>query len=388
MGLFNRKRQNSDNNSGDGDDKKDKAAWRRPANTAFKQQRLKAWQPILTPKTVLPTLFIIGIIFAPIGALLVWGSGKVTEITIEYTKCDEQTPVSSTSDSGAFHDVSYSRYRMKSGESDAKHNTPQYAYIQSSNQCVVRFDIPYDLDASVFMYYKLTNFYQNHRRYVKSLNTDQLKGEAKSADDLHDGDCKPLAVRDGKPIYPCGLIANSIFNDTISLSLKAVSAGTDYSFTDKGIAWSGEKKKYKNRPKYQNYAEDIVPPPNWMERYPNGYNDSNIPQLEDDEHFQNWMRTAGLPTFTKLYGRNDNDKLTKGTYEVTIDLRYPVKSYKGTKSIVISTVSWIGGKNPFLGWAYVGAAALFVLLGVIGTIRHLVRPRRLGDMSLLSWNRT
>lgn len=54
---------------------------------------------------------------------------------------------------------------------------------------------------------------------------------------------------------------------------------------------------------------------------------------------------------------------------------YPVKSYKGTKSIVISTVSWIGGKNPFLGWAYVGAAALFILLGVIGTIRHLVRPR-------------
>lgn len=46
-------------------------------DTAFKQQRLKAWQPILTPKTVLPTLFIIGIIFAPIGALLVWGSSLV-----------------------------------------------------------------------------------------------------------------------------------------------------------------------------------------------------------------------------------------------------------------------------------------------------------------------
>jgi hypothetical protein len=47
------------------------------ADTAFKQQRLKAWQPILTPKTVLPTLFIIGILFAPIGALLIWGNSKV-----------------------------------------------------------------------------------------------------------------------------------------------------------------------------------------------------------------------------------------------------------------------------------------------------------------------
>jgi hypothetical protein len=32
------------------------------------------------------------------------------------------------------------------------------------------------------------------------------------------------------------------------------------------------------------------------------------------------MRTAGLPTFTKLYGRNDNDELVQGRYEITIDL--------------------------------------------------------------------
>ncbi|KAJ3047787.1 Cell cycle control protein 50A, partial [Rhizoclosmatium hyalinum] len=40
---------------------------RRPANTAFKQQRLKAWQPILTPKTVLPAFFVLGVLFVPIG---------------------------------------------------------------------------------------------------------------------------------------------------------------------------------------------------------------------------------------------------------------------------------------------------------------------------------
>lgn len=47
-------------------------------DTAFKQQRLKAWQPILTPKTVLPILFIVGLCFAPIGGLLIWGSGNVS----------------------------------------------------------------------------------------------------------------------------------------------------------------------------------------------------------------------------------------------------------------------------------------------------------------------
>ena len=54
---------------------------------------------------------------------------------------------------------------------------------------------------------------------------------------------------------------------------------------------------------------------------------------------------------------------------------FPVLPYKGTKSVVISTVSWIGGKNPFLGWAYVAAAGVFVLLAIAGTARHLLKPR-------------
>ena len=36
---------------------------RKPPNTAFRQQRLKAWQPILTPKSVIPLLILIAIIF-------------------------------------------------------------------------------------------------------------------------------------------------------------------------------------------------------------------------------------------------------------------------------------------------------------------------------------
>jgi len=47
-------------------------------DTAFKQQRLKAWQPILTPKVFLPTFFILGVLFAPLGGLLIWGSNLVS----------------------------------------------------------------------------------------------------------------------------------------------------------------------------------------------------------------------------------------------------------------------------------------------------------------------
>jgi hypothetical protein len=30
------------------------------------------------------------------------------------------------------------------------------------------------------------------------------------------------------------------------------------------------------------------------------------------------MRTAGLPTFSKLYGRNDGDVMKAGTYELDV----------------------------------------------------------------------
>lgn len=72
-------------------------------DTAFKQQRLKAWQPILTPKAVLPTLFIIGIIFAPIGAVIIWGSGKVTSIELDYTNCDTATSQFTTMPEGTWN---------------------------------------------------------------------------------------------------------------------------------------------------------------------------------------------------------------------------------------------------------------------------------------------
>lgn len=40
---------------------------RRPPNTAFRQQRLKSWQPVLTAKVVLPLLLVVAVIFLPIG---------------------------------------------------------------------------------------------------------------------------------------------------------------------------------------------------------------------------------------------------------------------------------------------------------------------------------
>ena len=47
-------------------------------DTKLKQQRLPAWQPILTAGTVLPAFFAIGIAFIPLGAVLLVTSDDVS----------------------------------------------------------------------------------------------------------------------------------------------------------------------------------------------------------------------------------------------------------------------------------------------------------------------
>ena len=58
---------------------------RKPENTAFKQQRLPAWQPILTAGTVLPAFFIIGLLFIPVGIGLYVTSHNIKEFEVKQT---------------------------------------------------------------------------------------------------------------------------------------------------------------------------------------------------------------------------------------------------------------------------------------------------------------
>ncbi|RYO48142.1 Meiotically up-regulated 89 protein [Alternaria arborescens] len=379
---------------------------RRPPNTAFRQQRLKAWQPILTPKTVLPLFFIVGVIFAPIGGLLLYASAQVQEISIDYTNCNTTAPrqdstnfdptaenqlesipsgrVSSTfksnADPAAMWGWGRENYTFESGVS------------LETNVCILSFTIPEAIKPPILFYYRLTNFYQNHRRYVKSVDIDQLKGDVRSASDLSSGDCSPLDndPETGLPYYPCGLIANSMFNDTFSnLTLANPAGGSDsasgqnYTMTVEGTSWSHEGDLY-GKTKYK--PEDVVPPPNWQAQYPNGRYNRSLPDLHTWEQFQVWMRTAGLPTFSKLYQRNDHDELSAGTYRLKIYDRFPVDKYSGTKSILISTRTVMGGKNPFLGIAYLVVGGICILLGAVFLATHLIKPRKLGDHTYLTWN--
>jgi hypothetical protein len=230
---------------------------KKPENTAFKQQRLKSWQPLLTPKSVIPAFFIIGLLFVPLGIVLHLASDKVVEVRFDYTKCPEATAQFTTSNVDGIK---------------------EWKYDSISKNCTIRFEVPQAITGPVYMYYRLSNFYQNNRKYVKSFDLKQLKGQALTSVDAA---CDPLSkvpkpenVKvNGQTVstspdaiyYPCGLIANSLFSgifflfivDEIS-DLGCISS--DYKFPDnklcdgknvilyqfshQGIAWTADAEKY------------------------------------------------------------------------------------------------------------------------------------------------
>jgi hypothetical protein len=104
-----------------------------------------------------------------------------------------------------------------------------------------------------------------------------------------------------------------------------------------------------------------------------------------NEHFIVWMRTAGLPTFRKLYGKISTDLKKGDVVSFSVNNNFNVDSFSGKKSLVISTVSWFGGKNPFLGQSYIVVGAICIALAVVFGVKHMVSPRKLGDTKYLVW---
>merc|ERR1712159_946448 len=99
-----------------------------------------------------------------------------------------------------------------------------------------------------------------------------------------------------------------------------------------------------------------------------------------------WMRTAGLPEFRKLYGRIETDIPAGETVTFNMTNNFHVGDFEGEKALVMTTLSWVGGKNYFLGVAYVVVGVLCVVLAILFGVKQLVSPRKLGDPRYLQWN--
>jgi len=370
----------------------------KPSNSNFRQQRLVAWQPIMSPPHVVACLILVACVFVPVGIAILFANKDALDVEIQYDNRN----------SCGFNAQSSGLFR--------------YNNFSMGCNFTVSFTIPTTMPAPVYMYYKLTNFYQNHRRFAKSRNDFQLVGQEvtkSSATDcapfLTPGDNNNLAgtrmtvngqsTTYGDMIYsPCGLVAWSMFNDTFAL-YRSTSATTQTLICNgsnfdkatnnplsvgsrchkKGITWASDYDKYKTPyfsndvwsadRRYYNMTPLTTTNAYLLYGWYAGEAGHEVP-VTTDEDLMVWMRTASLPEFRKLYRIIDVD-LPAGTYYMQINEFFPVASFGGTKSFALSTVSWLGGKNEFLGIAYIVVGSLSFLLAAIFFVIYRVNSGRM-----------
>ncbi|XP_045909715.1 transmembrane protein 30C [Micropterus dolomieu] len=330
---------------------------RRPDNSAFKQQRLPAWSPMLTANTVLPFFYFMALICMLLGVWLLLTVQSTQEIKLDYTEAGTC-------------DICFEKRKNVS-------------YAAQTCSCKVVFPIEKAFKGDVFFYYGLQNFHQNLRRYMDSRDDGQMVGRKKNLKNPSSY-CEPYAKDQNElPIAPCGAVANSIFNDSFSLTYHGSSGlSVPVPLLREGIAWYTDKNiKFRN-PKIDNLTlaqvfEGTVKPLYWQKPVYelDTHNPTNNGFINDDLII--WMREAAFPNFKKLYGvlYRANNPFTKGlpegNYSIEISYNFPVQYFQGRKEVVLTTLTWFGGQNHFLPIAYLVTSSLILLIAVTLTVAWL-----------------
>ncbi|XVE51646.1 hypothetical protein DITRI_Ditri02bG0058400 [Diplodiscus trichospermus] len=297
----------------------------------FTQQRLPACKPVLTPAWVITIFLCTSFIFIPIGLVTLRASRSVVETVERYdTECVPEP------------------FRID-----------KVSYIQDDSipkNCSLFLKVPKYMKAPIYIYYQLDNYYQNHRRYVKSRSDQQLLHGLKYRDT---SSCQPVEFNNDRHIVPCGLIAWSLFNDTFTF----IRERTELKVNRKNIAWKSDRDHKFGKNVYpSNFQNGTL--------IGGGKLNPRIP-LSDQEDLIVWMRTSALPSFRKLYGRIEEDLDADDVVVVHLMNNYNTYSFGGKKKLVLSTSSWLGGKNNFLGLACVFVGSCSLVLAIVFILLHL-----------------
>ena len=378
---------------------------RRPADVAFKQQRMKSWQPLLDPWWVIASYLLVGACFLPAGVVIRRQSDALVEMRAVYE--------SHLAD-GTAADVTGCEIG----------NNPNAMYKDGRRTCRIQLTVPDDggdLDPPVLVHYELDNFYQNYKKYMQSFDQSQLLGSL-TQDSVSAMECKPLNEIGGVKINPCGLIANTLFNDVITLESIVTPDGTVLDgapLVETGIAWQSDLEWKFRQPEGFRYEEcpegqecdcsqlgsdgerlwscaepyQDVDGRTFRYYYPDDettqYLYETYPMVVSpidgvmNEHFVVWMRVTALPKFRKLYGYIEQTIPAGSTLTFAIEANYAVERMRGAKALVVANTYAFGTKNHWLGTLFIVAGGMAASFGLLFAAKMVLSPRKFADRSYL-----
>ena len=363
---------------------------------AFFQARMKHAYAQVSPQAVILCLFVIAVVFIPVGAATIIATDAVYEWSGRYDNLNRCT---ASSNAGA---ESFTAANMT---------------VSMGCHTNLAFRLEQTLVPPIYIYYRMKGFNQNYRLYAKSFHEGQLSDSDYSVSDL--GDCEPKKTPTGGSVTvggetkaagdmayaPCGQVAWSMFNDTISLyripdeataatisantavlptTVTAVCVGDAFSretnqptsatnCVKDGIAFSQDiSTRFKANPSSSGTT--------WTGKgytgvtnndfFANGYYNDEVGHrlpIITDQDFMVWSRIAPLADFRKAY-RKITVGLERGLYLWRILERFDTTSMGAEKYAVLATTAWIGTKNPTLGALYLtmGSISLVLAFGFVG----------------------
>ncbi|KAL9189897.1 hypothetical protein ACHAXT_009572 [Thalassiosira profunda] len=373
----------------------------RPKDVALFQQRMKAWQPLLDPKWVIAAYLMIGIIFIPTGVVIRNKSDNLIELKTIYESHLKDGPAADVTG-------------CEIGD-----NPNQMFLADPQQTCQIQMTVPSDRDMEppVLVHYEIDNFYQNYRRYFFSRDQYQLFGSL-SQSKVSADECAPLNEINGIKINPCGLIANTLFNDVIQLDSIVGPDGEvieNAPLVETGIAWASDLEwKYRQPEGFTSEQcascdECDCTEEGWSCREPYVDEDGNcwryyypmddttqylyetypmvVSPLDGvlNEHFVVWMRTAALPHFRKLYGYIEQPIPAGSTLTFSVQANWAVQRFEGAKGLVVSESYIFGGKNHWLGTLFIIVGSIAGGLGLLFLAKEVIKPRKMGDRNYLKF---
>eukprot|EP00931_Biecheleriopsis_adriatica_P049981 TRINITY_DN28922_c0_g1_i1.p1 TRINITY_DN28922_c0_g1~~TRINITY_DN28922_c0_g1_i1.p1 ORF type:complete len:1537 (-),score=281.76 TRINITY_DN28922_c0_g1_i1:177-4787(-) len=314
----------------------------RPPDSQFAQQKLKSCQFVLTWRAVLAAALGTGGLLLLLGVVMTLHSSGVAQIRVEYDRGDK-------------------------AESDLSEELqPTWCPVApggGTNSCLFDLRIPNDMEPPIQVFYSVNPFMQNYFPYMSSMPVNQLEGRRSSREEIED-QC-PVGTRvtsTGKQIYPCGLVATSVFNDTFEI----FQAPIDTESPDMTIY-----REFHNPPDYLQR-----PGVSWLyERYPTVTTKSLGVR---SKRFIAWMIPNFFGRAAKPYGVISK-RLQKGqVVTLRINASFPVQSLGARKMLLLTTSNLLGARNYFLANILLTSGCLSLGIAAVVLAIRLCCARKLG----------